>query len=245
MKKKITNALLAIMLVAPVAVVGVSGDKVEASTSTQQKVMWGSNELYANQIGRIVFLKDTKLYKRDSNNVPSFHLNAKKGSMWRVYKITNEGGKNIYDLGGGVRVQQSNLSTIEYVPSSLKQKFDTDVAKISTKVYDSYYGGMEYFQVGLSNKFSEDKINKALLEDVKYQERERNLWTINTYDFNIEYKVEENKNGRLKILATISNKLVVQNIPVLYHYTMTFDLNTGDLLSKTDSGIVKQQDSLN
>lgn len=233
MKKKITNALLAIMLVAPLAVVGVNGNVAVASTATQQKIMWGSNELSPTQIGRIVFLKNTKLYKRDVKNVPSFHLNAKKGSMWRVHKITNEGGKNIYDLGGGVRVQQSELSTIEYVPKELvAQQVKQYGAKIEMTSEHEY--NMDYPQVtGLANKDAEIKINSVISAEANFHEMEKGKY-IGNYDFyyQVEYKVVENQNNRLKILidSKLINTLATNGDNAVYNhntYTLLFDITTG------------------
>lgn len=123
MKKRTIGAgvLIAMMLISPI-----TGNYAEASIQTTQqatqKVMWGKNELSQTQIGRIVFSNDVKIYKRGTDGKVSFHMNAKKGSMWRVHKITTEGNSNVYDLGGGVRVKQSNLSTYEKAPSDLISK---------------------------------------------------------------------------------------------------------------------------
>ena len=62
---------------------------VEASTlanaptqQSTQKIMWCKSELTKTQIGRIAFLMDVKVYKKDAKGVTKFHMNAKKGSMW-------------------------------------------------------------------------------------------------------------------------------------------------------------------
>ena len=126
MEKRTLSAgiLTAMMMISPIAA-NTANASTLTETSTQQstqKIMWGANELADTQVGRITFLKGTKLYKRDANNLIHFHLNAKIGSMWRVHKITKEGNMTVYDLGGGVRVQQSNHSQFEAVPTALIEK---------------------------------------------------------------------------------------------------------------------------
>ncbi|KOS68122.1 hypothetical protein AEA09_05845 [Lysinibacillus contaminans] len=227
MKNRILSAgaLTAIMLFSPIA-----GNSVEASTlaetSTQQstqKIMWGASELTSTQIGRITFLKDTKLYKRDGKNPVQFHLNAKKGSMWRVHKITKEGNMNVYDLGGGVRVQQSNLSKYEVVPTDLIQKqVKENGAHISWANYDHL---TKYPQVRrLASKDVEDKIN----ENIKMNVRQVEQGGYGAGGRAKHYSVTENKNNRLEISFTVSGSTDDDNgIPFSNDFKLVYDLVTG------------------
>lgn len=200
MKKRTLSVgiLTTMMLFSPIA-----GNAVEASTlaeTTTQKIMWGANELADTQIGRITFLKDTKLYKRDGKNPVQFHLNAKKGSMWRVHKITKEGNMNVYDLGGGVRVQQSNLSKYEAAPTGLidKQVRENGV-HISWVEYNKYR--IKYPQVRrLTSKAIEDTINNNI--SLLVHAAETGSFAPNgRVDY---YKIVENKNNKLVILMGVS-----------------------------------------
>lgn len=228
MKKRTLGAgvLTVMMLFSPIAV-----DYAEASTlaetSTQQatqKIMWGANELADTQIGRITFLKDTKLYKRGADNVPQFHLNAKKGSMWRVHKITNEGGKNIYDLGG-VRVQQSNLSKYEAVPTALIQK---QVKEIGVHISWERTYGFDYPQVRrLASKDAEENINNNI------RERVIRIAMITAANMNgsKEFSVLENKDNRLLIVFSISYTDTEVGI-VNKKETMVYDVTTGLIIEE-------------
>lgn len=224
MKKRILSAgiLTAMMLFSPIA-----GNIANASTQqTTQKIMWGANELADTQIGRIVFLKDTKLYKRDGKNPVQFHLNAKKGSMWRVHKITMEGNMNVYDLGGGVRVQQSNLSNYEAVPTALIEKqVKENGAHISwAKIY-----GIDYPQVRrLASKDVEGKINI----DIKVRVEWLALNTPNT-EGTKELRVTENKNNRLTILEFTSlTETEVGGEPTIQKLTTVYDVTTGKIIKQ-------------
>lgn len=210
------GVLTAMMLFSPIA-----GDYTEASTQTTQqdtqKVMWGKNELSQTQIGRIVFSKDVKIYKRGTDGKVSFHMNAKKGSMWRVHKITTEGNSNVYDLGGGVRVKQSNLSTYERVPSDLAKKMGEQYgAKIS-------WVGRAYPQVSrLVSKAVEDKINKAL-------EEERYWLSDSSDNVSMEYSIVQNKNNVLKISILVTGTVFDTGHSSTFEYSKTYNLETGEI----------------
>lgn len=229
MKKRTIGAgvLIAMMLISPVA-----GNTAEASSlanastqQTTQKFMWGENELGDTQIGRITFLKDTKLYKRGADNVPQFHLNAKKGSMWRVHKITNEGGKNIYDLGG-VRVQQSNLSEFESAPTALIEK---QVKENGAHIWWDRTYGFDYPQVRrLASKDAEENINKNIRKHVIRIAMIHGIWNGSQ-----EFSVLENRDNRLLIVFSISytdtegeGGIVNQN------GTMIYDVTTGMIIEE-------------
>lgn len=225
MKKRVLGAgvLSAMMLFSPI--VGGS-NTVEASTQLHNEpIMWGQSEVSPTQIGRIVFLKEVKLYKRGTDNVPRFHLNAKKGSMWRVHNITNEGGKNIYDLGGGVRVQQSDLSRFERVPALQAQKqVERHGAKISW-VKSDYRNVGRYPQVSrLASKDIEDKINNAIQKDVKFKVLG------NISEAEIEYSVMKNKDGHLMILSSVKATAEETGDTGIQKATILFDLATGEMI---------------
>lgn len=205
MKKRTLSAgiLTAMMMISPIA-----GNTANALTLTEtstkqttqqltQKIMWGANELADTQIGRITFLKDTKLYKRNANNLIQFHLNAKKGSMWRVHKITKEGNMNVYDLGGGVRVQQSNLSKYEAVPTALIEK---QVKENGVHIsWDRTYG-FDYPQARrLASKEAEENINNDIRKHVIRIAMIHGIWNGSK-----EFSVLENKDNRLAIVFRIS-----------------------------------------
>ena len=226
MKKRTlrVGVLAAMMMISPIA-----GNVANASTlgetvtqQSTQKIMWGANELADTQIGRITFLKDTKLYKRNGKTPVQLHRIAKKGSMWRVHKITKEGTMNIYDLGGGVRVQQSNLSKYEAAPTALIEKqVKENGVHISWVEYDKW---TVYPQVRrLAYKDIEDKINKNILKYVDWMEMHTPGGAVD------EYKVTENKNNRLVISFNLSGYTDDDIGTYFSHdYKLIYDLTTGN-----------------
>ena len=232
MKKRTLSAgvLTAMMLISPVA-----GNTAEASTlanasalveTSTQKVMWGANELADTQIGRIVFLKDTKLYKRVGNNPVEFHLNAKKGSMWRVHKITKEGNMNVYDLGGGVRVQQSNLSKYEAVPTALIEKqVKENGAHIS---WVKYKEGFSYPQVRrLASKDVEDKINNSI-ESMYRGIAQGVLDNGYGHAISMDTKILGNKDNRFEVRFTGMHEEHGTGRPRQSQVEMIFNISTGE-----------------
>ena len=231
MKKRTLGAgvLTAMMLFSPIA-----GNSVDASTLAEAKLqqstqtfMWGVNELYDSQMGRLVFTKDVKVYKKDGNSEVKFHMNAKKGSMWRVYKITDEGGKKIYDLGAGVRVQQSNLSKYESAPTDLvaKQVKQNGVVLLWGK------------NRGVSTLLEYPQIHKLASEDVK--NKVNKLIKDNAYwiahgalgdNADVEYSVLENKDNRLVLSLTVSTEDSETGAEATKVYTNTYNLVTGELI---------------
>lgn len=202
----------------------------------EPKVMWGANELAKGQIGRIVFLKDVKLYKRDSSG-PSFHRVAKKGSMWRVYDIKNINGISVYNLSGNVFVSRSNLSTYEKAPDEKIQALGVKVNDLSLPLLgqrESASGVPLFYEVnypqfsGLYNKTIENNINtlffnmanEARKEQIKLFEHKTEK--PNYHDSgNMYYSVEYNRNN---VLST--NVMFHKDNKVMYS-TVNFNLMTG------------------
>lgn len=226
MKKRILGAgvLTAMMLFSPIV-----GNSVDASTLTEtsiqqqnQKFMWGANELYDSQIGRLVFTKDVKVYKRDANGAVKFHMNAKKSSMWRVYKITDEGGKKIYDLGAGVRVQQSSLSKYESAPSDLVAKqVKQNGAFLS---WENYGSSHPYPQIRkLANESVKDKINNHIEDTAIDMSHSGDIVEY------MEIKVLENKNNTLKVFikATVADSEVGHTSTT--EHICIYNLTTGEV----------------
>ncbi|MDQ0242610.1 hypothetical protein J2S09_000146 [Bacillus fengqiuensis] len=158
--KKIAGvALMGMLLWSPFAA---QTSAAELDPISPKKVMWGANELVKGQIGRIVFLKDVKLYKRDTSG-PSFHRVAKKGSLWRVYEIKNINGISVYNLGGNVFVSQSNLSAYEKAPSDKIQALGVKVNYIESKI-PGRFETVTYAQIsGMFNKNLEKELNTLFL----------------------------------------------------------------------------------
>lgn len=226
MKKRTLSVgiLTAMMMISPIA-----GNAVEASTLAEistQKIMWGANELSDTQIGRITFLKDTKLYKRNGNSPVQFHLVAKKGSMWRVHKITKEGNMNVYDLGGGVRVQQSSLSKYEAAPIDLIQKqVKENGAHIS---WVNYKDGFDYPQVRrLASKDAEENINNLIQE--MYKSIAKGALGDGRV-ISIESKILNNKNNRFEVRFNVTSDGRGTGKPLYSVVILEFDVSTGDLL---------------
>ncbi|MEK3980657.1 hypothetical protein MKY37_16645 [Psychrobacillus sp. FSL K6-2836] len=216
--------LTAMMLFSPIA-----GDYTEASTQTTQqdtqKVMWGKNELSQTQIGRIVFSKDVKIYKRGTDGKVSFHMNAKKGSMWRVHKITTEGNMNVYDLGGGVRVKQSNLSTYEKAPSDLiakQMKQNNNGAFLTWEERGMNHGVFKHPYIHkLANESVKNKINEVIRMSFSPDIGEPDV-------SNITYLVLENANNRLVIERGATYTAYETGDSNRSYMRFTFDLTTGE-----------------
>ena len=229
MKKRTLSVgiLTAMMLLSPIAG-GFAEASTLANTPTQQltqKIMWGKGELTKTQIGRITFLTDVKVYKIDAKGVMKFHMNAKKGSMWRVHDIVKIDNKNYYDLGGGVRVLQSKLSKYESAPTSLIQK---QVKEHGVHISWVEYKGVNYPQVRrLASKDVEDKINKFIQRNAKWAADE----TPNTVGPK-EFKVTENKNNRLTVVLTTSLMDTEIGYIINQKYTVVFDVTTGRIVEE-------------
>ncbi|MFD1928821.1 hypothetical protein ACFSFY_12335 [Sporosarcina siberiensis] len=223
MKKRALSivVLSAMLLFSPLT----GGSTVEAST---QPIMWGQNELTKTQLGRIVFTTNVKVYKRGADNVPQFHLNAKKGSMWRVHKITNEGGRNIYDLGGGVRVQESSLSKYEKVPMALMRKQIQQYGAYIEWV-DVYPGMLVSGSPLVSRLMSEevvDKLNKEIQN------------TLNTYvvhkesGFQMEITVVKNRDNVLTLEFKQFGQSEETSKYMLIIDALSYNLTTGEQIDK-------------
>lgn len=221
--------LTAMMLFSPIAEHSVDASNL-ASASTQQtvkKFMWGANELADSQVGRLVFTKDVKVYKRDGNGAVQFHMNAKKGSMWRVHKITKEGKINVYDLGAGVRVQQSSLSTYEAAPKDLiaKQVKENGVLLLWGK-NRGLATPLEYPQIHkLASEDIKNKVNKLIEDNAN--------WIAHGAlgdNAEVKYSVVENKNNRLVLSLTVSTEDSETGAESTKVYTNKYNLVTGDLI---------------
>ncbi|HWO98124.1 MAG TPA: SpoIID/LytB domain-containing protein [Bacillus sp. (in: firmicutes)] len=216
----------------------------------EPKVMWGANELAKGQIGRIVFLKDVKLYKRDSSG-PSFHRVAKKGSMWRVYDIKNINGISVYNLSGNVFVSRSNLSTYEKAPDEKIQALGVKVNDLSlpslgqresaSGVPLSYEVNYPQFS-GLYNKNIENNINALFFNMANEARKEQTkLFEQKTEKPNYHesgsmyYSVEYNRHN---ILST--NVMFHKDNKMMYS-PVNFNLMTGKRIYLKDVLTRKEQ----
>lgn len=202
------GVLSAMILFSPIT----GGSTVEAST---QPIMWGQNELSKTQLGRIVFTKDVKVYKRGADNVPKFHLNAKKGSLWRVHKITKEGDRYVYDLGGGVRVQQSSLSKFERPPVELIKKQVQEYGAIIEM--DGVYPTVSR----LVSKAVEDKINNRIKSFYNGFSNENTLITA--------IRKNADKDSELTLELIVSDYSEEMGLRYSVHLD-TYNLTTGELI---------------
>ncbi|MGN7117193.1 hypothetical protein [Lysinibacillus odysseyi] len=228
MKERIIGAgiLTAMMLFSPIA-----GNLVDASAlangSTQkEKVMWGTNELYDYQIGRLIFTKDVKVYKRDATGVAQFHMNAKKDSMWRVYKITNEGGKKIYDLGAGVRVQQSNLSKYEVAPKDLVAKQVKQNNNGAFLVWEKKGSFTGYFDLPKIHKLGNEDVKNKINQSI---ENAFVSLTSDTHVSGYQITVLENQNNRF-LLEVKYIVTPMESEAVTESFRLKYDLTTGNLI---------------
>ncbi|HWK24019.1 MAG TPA: hypothetical protein VNS08_13385 [Ureibacillus sp.] len=224
-KRTLCAGVLTVMILFSLIAVDTADASTQTTQQALQKIMWGKNELSQTQLGRIVFLKNVKLYKRGFDGKISFHLNAKKGSMWRVHQITKEGNGYVYDLGGGVRVQQTNLSTYERVPIDLAKKMvELYGAKISWEK-DSYTD-VSYPQVSrLVSKDAEDKINvfvKSNLPKNKYN------------NVTVGYRAENAGDNRFGVTRYTRKTEMFNGVEYTstIYYTMVFNLTTGKLIDE-------------
>lgn len=226
MKKSTLSAgiLTAMMMISPIAANTANASTKQTIQQPTEKIMWGANELADTQVGRITFLKDTKLYKRDANNLIRFHLNAKKGSMWRVHKITKEGNMTVYDLGGGVRVQQSNLSQYEAVPTALIEK---QVKENGAHISSDRTYGFDFPQVRrLASKEAEENINNHIRKQVVRIAMTEGIWKGSK-----KFSVPENKDNRLTIVYEISYPDTNGEI-VNKKGTTLYDVTTGMIIEE-------------
>ena len=121
--------------------------------------------------------------------------------MWRVYKITDEGGKKIYDLGAGVRVQQSNLSKYEAPPKDLVAKqVKQNGAFISwEKRVSAFAGEYQYPQI---RKLASEDVKNKINEHIKEMAISASYFGDTVDD--LELKVLENKNNTLKLSLKVT-----------------------------------------
>lgn len=221
------GVLTAMILFTPITI-GTVETSAQTTQQATQKIMWGKSEVTATQIGKITFNTDVKLYKV-ANGVEKFHLVAKKGSGWRVHGLIKDGKKTYYNLGGGVRVLQSNLSKYEEVPKDLAKKL---VEKYGAVIswYEQYNS---YPQVDrLSSKTAEDKINRDILNYFK---------EISYYPdmVNQKYRVVQNTNNRLKISNTFTVTESMFGYYSTTEETRTYNLTTGELIETTSKLVEK------
>lgn len=229
MKKRTIGAgvLAAMMLFSPIAGNSVDASTLATNASTQkEKVMWGTNELYDYQIGRLVFTKDVKVYKRDATGVAQFHMNAKKDSMWRVYKITNEGGKKIYDLGAGVRVQQSNLSKYEVAPKDLVAKQVKQNNNGAFLVWEKKGSFTGYFDLPKIHKLGNEDVKNKINQSI---ENAFVSLTSDTHVSGYQITVLENQNNRF-LLEVKYIVTPMESEAVTESFRLKYDLTTGNLI---------------
>ncbi|HWO96291.1 MAG TPA: hypothetical protein VNM45_08150 [Bacillus sp. (in: firmicutes)] len=253
MKKKIKKiasvALMGLVLWSPLAT---QTSAAELDPISPQKVMWGANELVKGQIGRIVFLKDVKLYKRDANG-PSFHRVAKKGSLWRVYEIKNINGISVYNLGGNVFVSQSNLSAYEKAPSEKIQALGVKVNIVESRIPGEVLGRdktVSYAQFsGMLNKNLEKTLNSHFLNLANEAKKEQlavaeleaqDPLTEHRYEYNMYAGPVYNFNNKLSISVS-EYKIVNDTGTTIRDENYTLDLMTGKRLQVKDILTTKEQ----
>ncbi|MGE6487473.1 hypothetical protein [Paenisporosarcina sp. NPDC076898] len=87
-------------------------------SNAEAKVMWGKTELKVGQLGKVIVLTDTNLYKIKADQTLSVVRLLKKGDEYRVYSFKNNHG-GLYGVGGGTFIQKA-LSIKYETPSKNK-----------------------------------------------------------------------------------------------------------------------------
>jgi hypothetical protein len=180
----------------------------------EAKVWWDGVELKKGQIGRLVVLKDTVLYKLNGSQKSTARV-LKSGEKYRIYTFLP--GK--LGLGGGYYIDRDNRVKYE-TPS--KAKLQAHGVKIAEQTYE---GKIKYPQIEiLINRTAKNKINETIkkhirtsykysldleqdeqdfrdefYEDHGYPVPEDMEWMYNfTYD--VHYRIKFNENNLLSIL---------------------------------------------
>lgn len=107
-----------------------NAEYVQAATT----VMWGKTELKKGQIGKVMILKETPLYKIDSDGSLSELRKLAKGDEFRVYSYQAKNG-GLFGVGGGGFIQQ-NVTAVKYeTPSKTKLEELSRINRSSTNSF--------------------------------------------------------------------------------------------------------------
>lgn len=217
------------------------------NTPASAKVYWDGVELKKGQIGRLLVVKDTQLYKLSgSQKTPARTLKA--GEKYRIYTFLP--GK--LGLGGGYYVDRNNSVKYE-TPSKVK------LQALGVKIVEKEYKGtIKYPQVvSLVSSTAKDKINATIekhirdsynslmaLEESEYEDQqnyedeygypvpEDEKWMY-TYEYEVSYSVKYNENNQLSVL--IYDYMYTGGVHGMSHVTSyNFDCLTGNEIKLTD-----------
>ncbi|WP_413363468.1 hypothetical protein [Lysinibacillus sp. 3P01SB] len=91
-------------------------------TSSKANVVWDGAEVVKGQTGKMTFIKDVKVYKKNIHG--DFEsLVVKKGNYFRVYANEKYSGQTYYWMSSGYRVQATNLVVFKEVPLEIRKSF--------------------------------------------------------------------------------------------------------------------------
>lgn len=139
-----------------------------APSLTEAKVIWDGAEIVKGQVGKLIFNKDVKIYKKNADNTFT-SLVVKKGQSYRVYSVNKESVGIVYGMSGGYRVQQTNLVSYKAIPAATIQALGVPYTIKNVELDTWMKHDVRIAQVsGLLNKANEDRINLLLRQGINY-----------------------------------------------------------------------------
>ncbi|MEH7503776.1 D-glucuronyl C5-epimerase family protein [Neobacillus drentensis] len=90
------------------------------------------------QIGKVTILQDTTLYKLGSNKQMTFVRTLKKGSIYRVYSVSNFSGVTYYGVGAGCYVKANSQIKYETQTPTTNTNSSSKYSAIAIKVQQQY-----------------------------------------------------------------------------------------------------------
>ncbi|MGN7403078.1 leucine-rich repeat domain-containing protein [Cytobacillus praedii] len=186
-----------------------------------KKVIWGDHELKKGQIGRLIVLKDTELYKLNGEKRENVRI-LKAGEFYRIYSFK----QNALDVGGGYFVDRDN-----------KVKYETP-SKALVQAVECYYQNYLKSQVIIKDPLLEKEIRKILnktkghitvseMQKIKFLDlrgyRWLNLKTVDGLEHAINLEeIEFSINTKKMDIKALSN---LQKLKMLNISTASVDVN--------------------
>lgn len=85
-------------------------------------INWDGAQVVKGQTGKMTFIKDVKVYKKNANGTYSSMV-VKQKNFFRVYNIEKYDNKTFYWMSSGYRVQATDLVVFKEVPFEIRSSF--------------------------------------------------------------------------------------------------------------------------
>ena len=218
MKKIMIVALLTVMSMTSWALV-----------TAQADVRWDGAEIMTGQTGKLSFVKDTKVYKKEADGTFTMFL-APKGSFYRVYGTLKTSVGPVYRMSGGYRVNASNLVTYRDIPLAVQNQLQIGVTEHIVSYPNETNVFVRYVQLSaLRNEALQRQINQYMkgLADTQLRDYEAAVKAAPTQAENFTVQttmsLAYNSNGYLTIAYDVYRDLGTARpikYATAYHYNL-------------------------